>query len=481
MAVFSTWYLSVLNLLILILLSGCTSTSLFMPYPAQIQPMLKQVDQGTTPSLESLKMDGANGTLHLLEAGRLAQIQGDREASIRYFSQALDDISKAERKALLSLQDTGELGGAMMINDNALTYDVTFFERAMAHAFQALNYLYLRDLEGAGVEARRANLVDVALTDAYQKKLAAAQAKQEDAEDNNATSILESRLHAMNQRAAQVKAGYASAYGYFISGLVYELRGEYNAAYIDYKKALALNPDNPLLLQTSLRWATHLGFRDDADALSDLLSRQRPANQQGVDVIATDQAEVIVLYEQQWVSAKQEESLYFEVSDNLVSVALPVYQSFIEPSPLLVGEPLSAQQTWLMTDFQALAAKALKDQHSLTLARQIARAAAKNELQDRAEKHAGTVGLIAAFIYTAVSESADLRSWLSLPAYAHAARLRLPAGDHVLDLSDPQSGHSAKVPLTLKPGEKAVLQVINTGTRFYIHHTQNHSSPGVTP
>ena len=98
-------------------------------------------------------------------------------------------------------------------------------------------------------------------------------------------------------------------------------------------------------------------------------------------------------------------------------------------------------------DVGALAAKDLKERLPGMLVRQTLRATAKYNLQKEANDNYGALGAFATQIYNLVSEQADRRSWLTLPAYAQATRVSLPQGEHTLLLSTPQGDATLTVPV----------------------------------
>jgi hypothetical protein len=81
------------------------------------------------------------------------------------------------------------------------------------------------------------------------------------------------------------------------------------------------------------------------------------------------------------------------------------------------------------------------------LVRQTLRATAKYNLQKKANDDFGPLGAFATQLYNLVSEQADRRSWLTLPAYAQATRFSLPQGEHTLVLSTPGGNATLTVPV----------------------------------
>ncbi len=73
---------------------------------------------------------------------------------------------------------------------------------------------------------------------------------------------LHGRYPSMHNTIGQVKNSFQNAYTFYLSALFYESSGEYNRANIDYKKALAIYPNNHFLQQDSFRLAKKLNLLD---------------------------------------------------------------------------------------------------------------------------------------------------------------------------------------------------------------------------
>ena len=95
------------------------------------------------------------------------------------------------------------------------------------------------------------------------------------------------------------------------------------------------------------------------------------------------------------------------------------------------------------------------------LVRQTLRAATKYEAQKQANENLGLLGAITTQVYNLVSERADLRSWLSLPAYGMAAEIMLPAGEQTIVVSAP--GASASVTVPVRPGGITLVRAVHVG------------------
>ncbi len=59
-----------------------------------------------------------------------------------------------------------------------------------------------------------------------------------------------------------MKHSFQNAATFYLSGVVWEMLGERNDAYIDYKKALEIFPDNLFLQADVMRLGKRLGMRE---------------------------------------------------------------------------------------------------------------------------------------------------------------------------------------------------------------------------
>ena len=97
----------------------------------------------------------------------------------------------------------------MVSNDNAISYQVPYYEQSMLHSYQALNYLFQHDLEGALVEIRRANLVQENALKAYEQEIH--QAQNELYNSGMSKDSLASTYPSMAATIGQVKNGFQNA------------------------------------------------------------------------------------------------------------------------------------------------------------------------------------------------------------------------------------------------------------------------------
>ena len=220
-----------------------------------------------------------------------------------------------------------------------------------------------------------------------------------------------------------------------------------------------------------LRLAAKLDMRDDLDEL-----KQRfPLDQKFIEEPGEDSGELLVLFEDGFVPQKHEVKIPIPISrSGLVSIAFPIYQEKWSPQvPLrIMNNNELIGSTEPICDVRALAVKALKEKAPVIATRQIIRAVAKGVASAEAKKKMGELGQFAANVWNLVSESADLRSWLTLPANAQILRTALPVGHYRLALHHPMAGFPLYADVNITAGGKSVLQVVRAGRELYGSETQ---------
>jgi hypothetical protein len=442
-------------------LGGCATSSLFIPYPARAADYKQAVASGNfAPALKDLdgRRHSEDKLLFLLERGRLNQLAGNTDASLADFGDAISAFQAIDDRALVSASHTLAQGTAMISNDNSIPYQGAPYERIFLHQYQALNYIARGDMQGALVEVRRANTQQEKARDAHQALLDDARQNADKKQVAVDPSHYQKYFAPLDDAANHVRDGFQNAYTFYTSALLYEAAGKFDDAYIDYKRALAVYPDNPFAQQDVLRLAKQLKRSDDVTALAGRVPLLPPA--------PADYGTVVVFYEEGFAPPKQAVTIPFPWPYVWFTVSFPVYnQPWSAGVPLLIRNGAQNLSSAPIVDVQALASRELKDNIFPMLVRQTLRAYTKHELQQRVEQQSG--GLLGFFVaaYNIVSEQADLRSWLTLPHSAQLARLMLPEGQDVLTLQAGVTQTAVTVPV--QRGRITLLRVTSAGGRLY--------------
>jgi hypothetical protein len=452
--------------------SGCAGTSTFTAYPKKINPMIADLQLRKPIDFSQCLLSECKSNdliLYRMERGRMAQIIGATEVSMSDFSGSMESIKEKELKATVSVSDIGAQAAAVALNDNAIPYKGEGYEKVMLHHFQAMNYLAKSDLEGAGVEIRRANAEQEEALKRHEAELDKAQkeAEEKQVQSYDENSPIASHYAQLDEVAGKVKNSFQNAYTFYLSGFVYELAKQENDAYIDYKKALEIFPENATLQKDVQRLARKLDMKQDLEEFQSRFgAKEQPAQAQ-----TQDAGELLVLFEDGFAPQKQEVKIPLPIPRvGIVAIAFPVYKAQWSPAKPLVVKQGEAQVgcTESICDIRALAVKSLKERIPALAVRQTLRAIAKGTSAKLAKDKLGLIGSIGADLWNLASENADLRSWLTLPETAQIMRVSLPAGKHSLTLNyDDQPNISSKVDVEIKNGGKTVLRVVRAGGEMY--------------
>jgi hypothetical protein len=467
----------VATLATLLIVSGCAATSTFTAYPHQIQPLITSMSNRTPIDLSKCLLSECKSKdliLYNMERGRYAHVIGNSDVSMADFKTSMEKIRENDEKALISASDIGANVAATMVNDNAIPYEGEGYERVLLHHYQALNYLKKKDLEGAGVEVRRANAEQNESLKRFEKELE--KSRDEASEKKvyaNDVSRVDTRYAQMDEVAGKVKNSFQNAYTFYVSGFIYELLQQPNDAYIDYKKALEIYPENRYLQKDVLRLAAKLEMSEELEELNKRFPFD--LSQQFVGESGAGSGELLVLFEDGFVPQKHEVKIPIPIGRaGLVSIAFPIYnEKWSAQVPLrILNKNELIGSTEPICDVRALAVKALKEKAPVIAIRQIIRAVAKGVTAAEAKKRMGELGQIGAIIWNLVSENADLRSWLTLPANAQILRTTLPAGSYQLALQHPMAAGPMYADINITADGKTVLQVIRAGREIYSSVTQ---------
>ncbi len=449
-------------------LSGCASTTTFTSYPSKINPLIgtlqtRQPIDFTQCLLSECKSSDA--ILYDMERGRFAQIEGNVDISMQDFAAAMEKIKQNDEKARISLSDIGANMAAAAVNDNAIPYEGAGYERVMLHHYQALNYLNKKDLEGAGVEVRRANAEQEDALKRHEEEIEKAQKKAEEKKIGSPLNNkqITSAYAQMDEVAGKVKNSFQNAYTFYLSGFIYEAMRQTNDAYIDYKKALEIYPENTYLQKDVIRLAKELNMGEELDAVKARFKTDAIA-------IPANSGDLLVLFEDGFVSQKQQIKISLPVPKiGLLSIAFPIYNAKWTPcNPLTIeknGDQVGSAET--ICDFRALSVKALKEEVPVIATRQLVRLVAKGAATKAAKDKLGVFGELGMSVWNFASENADLRSWISLPADVQVLRVALPAGNHKLALKQYGIPTTGSVDVDIAGGSKTILHVVRAGQAFY--------------
>ncbi len=442
------------------IVSGCSTIGfddLFNDYATNTTPVRQAISNNNIENARALIKTNSkahsNYLLNQLEQGRIADLANNPDSAQTYFETVYQQMQAKRQAAQIQVSAGLEQSNALLTNDSAIGYIPPAYEMSMLHSYKALNYVYKRDIESALVEVRRANKVQVdALLD-------------NQSEFDNAIAQAQQHYPDMDNLIRSVKNGFQNAYTFYLSGLLYETAKQGDDAYIDYKKALEIQPNNPYLQQDILRLAKQQGFADDYQQFKRQFGE--------VNAIDKNQGEVVILFEQGLIPKQHEFKLRLPIYTSqgdarFYSLAMPVYINNAYSSAvnnIKVNNQVLALSP--LVHLEALAAKTLEQQVAGRVSRQILRLVAKEKMRAELARSAGDVGDILANLYNLASEQADTRSWLTLPNQISLARSAVKAGEHTLNV-----GSQPPINFTVSKQGLTLIYLTSVNNYFNSHVVQ---------
>ncbi len=412
--------------------TGCASLSagnLFSHYSAQNQSVYQAVKAGQYSEAQQALPDYVAGDiLDNFEKGRINFLDQQYPESKAAFESADTAVRVQQDKAVISVSDSASSVGALAVNDNITEYTPSDYELGFLHLYLGLNYLKKNDLEGAVVEMRRANQVQERAKQERERELRSAE---KDIRAQGLSANLGSVLSNYPDAGKKLQA-VQNAYLMYLSGLLYEASRDLNSAYVDYRRALAVMPENQQIIERTMAVAKRLGMQQDLAKLEKRYGKLTSA--------ASGKGRVIVLQEQGVVNAKDSWRLDLPVYDSrdngaIYSLALPYYKKQTKQTfaPIkLDGKSLSED---VLTNINVMAENDLSERMPSIVIRQALRVVAKDRIRKETAK-GDDVGNLLLNVWNTLTEQPDTRSWQSLPGMVYSSSSEVTAGNHTLNIGE---------------------------------------------
>ncbi len=376
---------------------------------------------------------GNDRLLYLMELGNLARYAGNLPVSRAALLRA-EALSDQQRGVRMGQEAASMLTGELAREFRGADYEKVFINYALAAVYASEG-----NLEEALVEARRVN----------------------------------QKLREFNDEYGENPNRYIDdAFVRYFMGVLYEAGGEPSDALISYRMALRLYegdysgnygvPPPERLGADLLRLASETGFQ----SLQSELELRWPDTDWENTGPGRGFGEIVVVLEAGSISGRYEKNHTITTKDRVFRVCLPAIPEFPR-RPVAASAFAAGNRTgfFLVQDMNALARANLEDHAARDLARAAARVLVKagvsqlgEELAERAgddSRVGDTVGLILSIV-GAVSDRADLRAWLTIPAQIHMARLRVPPGTWPLTVTV-NGVTTDHAPVEVRDGETAFV------------------------
>ncbi|MBI4578021.1 MAG: hypothetical protein HY722_17300 [Planctomycetes bacterium] len=387
------------------LAAGCAS--------APLERARHEFDRGRPARAAEALAPGAgagDGLETLMERGMVLFAAGRHEESARAL------LAAAELSRDLETRSASRFAGSILTTERLEEYRGEAFERVLVHTLCALDFLALHRYEDALVECRRA--------------LRLLQEAKEPWEQHPFTR--------------------------YLAALLFECLGEPDSACIEYRRVLELAPGLPWIKGDLLRAGALTASRED-------LTRWAELPGEGWAPFAEGEGEVVVFLLAGRSPVKVQRETFIPPSHRFV---IPAYRRRHSPvaAAEVAAEGARTARTVTLTDLGHAAVKGLEKRIAAEVAKQTARLATKEGLAQVARHNDEPLLELALRVFFFLTEAADLRGWQTAPDTLQVARLRLPAGEHILRLrflsgTGAQVGDQALEAVPVRPGRPTFLAV----------------------
>jgi len=435
-------------------LSGCAAVR---NYDMELSGTLSQASlgdvDGAIKRLQANNPQAEKDLLYYFELGMLQRLKNRYDESQQTWASAQKRIESSKDTATAGA-DLLRSASSYVLSDKVRVYEAHDYEKVMLLTYMALNYLALGDYEQARVAIKQTHELEATIAEARAKQVAEVE---EEAKKRGAkTSFKELNGYPVetidNPEVNALKNGYQSALSHYLAGFVYESLGEPSLAAPGYRLANELQPDAPAL-EEALR-GLERRLRGGGDGMVDVLFIVSSG------MAPTMRAQIFRL------------PVFTLNGTVLVSYSFPQLLpnlSLDHPSELVVGGAQHLPLTRI-TSIDLMARRSLQDEMPSIMLRATARATTSAVLQSqalrRSDRDAAAAAAIAGLALSAFLQSADDRTWRSLPGEVSIARVRLPPGVHDVTLRLPSGEQRAKVNVS---GSHAVIDFRVLSRQLFVH------------
>src|SRR5262249_7192612 len=149
-----------------LLITGCSTTTLFTSYPDKMSGNLNQVNQGQYQQCITALTSAQKSNdyqLYAAELGRIQQLAYEYSASTATFMPLMTKVEAEQMEAKIRASRVLANTGSLFVNDNALPYQLASYEVVFLYQYQALNFIAQGNISDALVAARKSNNLQIYL------------------------------------------------------------------------------------------------------------------------------------------------------------------------------------------------------------------------------------------------------------------------------------------------------------------------------
>jgi hypothetical protein len=168
--------------------------------------------------------------------------------------------------------------------------------------------------------------------------------------------------------------------------------------------------------------------------------------------------EIVVIHELGRIAKKVAREEFLTVGDQLVRFSSPI----ITPNPIddagtgvtVYGKGFLAAENTVY--FDAIAKDSLENRRGRMIAKQMSRLLLKGQINYQARREFGPLGGLAANVLTLAAETADTRSWSTLPQAFYVTRVRMTPGQYNIMIRT--NGQERATNVTVRRGRIQILR-----------------------
>lgn len=442
------------TLLLALALSGCAT---MRSYEGELGATLQQASLGNVDGaiqrLEASNRTPAKDVLYYFELGMLQRLGRRYAESEKAWLTAQGIIEARESSTLAAGTDALFAASSYLLSDKMRTYEVHDYEKVMLLTYIALDHLAMGRYDDARVAIKQTHELEARIGERRARQIAEVEA---DAKKRGAViNFKELNGYPVevldNPEVNALKNSYQSALSHYLAGFIYESLGEPSLAAPGYRLANELQPNQPAL-EEALRGLDQRVSAPD-DGMTDVLF-----------IVASGAAPILRAQQFRF-------PVFVDNRPVLIPVSFPVLVPSAtddEPTGLVVG---GGQRLTLtpIASIDLMARRGLKDDLPGIMLRAAIRSTASAVLQVQAQRNSNSnaapaLGLAVA-LASALLQTADDRTWRTLPAEIYIARARLPPGVHVISVQTGLGENTARVNIS---GRYAVIDFRVLSRQLYV-------------
>ncbi|PCJ55828.1 MAG: hypothetical protein COA70_01765 [Planctomycetota bacterium] len=364
---------------------------------------------------------GSNEFLAHAEAGMAYHVDGNLEASTREWLAALRVVDGFKDRPTISGRSLTEGALSMLVNDKTMPYDGEGFEVVLLHSFLAWDYLRLGNLSDAMVEVKRGYEFERFEKERYE----------------NTTGM--------------------NRFGRFIAALAQDIDGQYNDARIDLDRLAEQIPNHPVVVYSQQR------------------IKRLQSSERGEELAFS---EIVVVFENGHMPEKVAEEISYSTKRSFGRISVPRFANLGNRARALRVEVANENlgSTVSLEHVVQVGRNNLNDRIAWVTTKALLRSAAKTIIIDTVaeeveEEHGDWAGILvglAGSLINTYTESADLRSWLTLPNDIQVLRARVEPGEHHIVVSTGSNNPPLDLGIySFEAGTPVLISVRAIGNRLY--------------